>query len=126
MATEGLKSKPPERMRSSIHNSQSSDKGKSRDGRDILLHEVRGRPITPPIRPSTDPLDFLPHELWTHIITLAILNEESAFDEITPHLVMVMMLVSRRWEAFLIQTPMFWTNIHIRDDLDDLHAAIAT
>ncbi|CAG8614666.1 13210_t:CDS:2 [Acaulospora colombiana] len=82
--------------------------------------------ITPPIRPSTDPLDFLPHELWTHIISLAILGEESVFDEITPHLVMVMMLVSRRWEAFLIQTPMFWTNIHIRDDLHDLHADIAT
>ncbi|PVF97155.1 hypothetical protein CPB86DRAFT_874328 [Serendipita vermifera] len=90
------------------------------------LRPRKGKQVSPQIRPQADPLDFLPHELWTHIINLAIFSEEAGHEEITTHSIMVMMLVSRKWEAYIAHTPMFWTNIHVRDDLHDLHAEIAT
>ena len=57
-------------------------------------------------------LDALPYELWTSCIAFAVDGKEAG--------PLPLLLVSKRWERLLFETPALWTQIHIQNGEDEL------
>jgi hypothetical protein len=80
-------------------------------------------------RPTTDPLQHLPAELWQNIILLAsVLRERSpvpAVQRSRIDQILTFTTVSTSWKESIIATPSFWTSIGIYST-GDVAAKVAT
>lgn len=82
-----------------------------------------------------DPIDKLPPELFTHIIQIL---HNIAFETIRLNLlqyhkileandtILSLALVSQRWMQFIVNTPMFWTNIVLDEMKEDYFSNVST